>query len=185
MNPARSQKNFSWQTIWDLSKKFQLQEIQRSEEECTILKITIISSKMEWKLYICVQFWVFSDFCDYWYNHKGLCEISEKISWQTIWDLSKKFQLQEIQRSEEECTIVKITTISSKMEWKLYICVQFWVFSDFCDYWYNHKGLCEISEKFSWQTIWDLSEKFQLQEIYKSEDECTIIKMTIKSFKIA
>jgi len=35
---------------------------------------------------------------------------------------------------------------------------------DFLDFLYNQIELCEISKIFSWQTIRDLSEKFQLQE---------------------
>jgi len=35
---------------------------------------------------------------------------------------------------------------------------------DFLDFLYNQIELCEISKIFSRQTIWDLSEKFQLQE---------------------
>jgi len=63
MNPARSQKKFSWQTIWDLSEKFQLQEIQRSEEECIILKITIILSRMVRKCIFMYNFEYFQTFC--------------------------------------------------------------------------------------------------------------------------
>ena len=43
---------------------------------------------------------------------------------------------------------------------------------------YYHIGLCEISENFSWQTIWDLSEELQLQEIYRSEEKTRFVKIT-------
>jgi len=82
------------------------------------------------------------------YNPNVLCEISENFSRQTIWDLPEKFQLQEIYRCEEECIILKITIISSEMEWNHIVIYKFRVFSDFCVFWYNHNEPCEISEKF-------------------------------------
>jgi len=41
---------------------------------------------------------------------------------------------------------------------------------------YMHDGLCEISEKFLRQTIWDLSENFQLQEMYWYKEESWFLK---------
>jgi len=51
---------------------------------------------------------------------------------------------------------------------------------DFLDFLYNQIELCEISKIFSRQTIWDLSEKFQLQENTDGRRKVNLLK--IKQF---
>ena len=79
---ARSEIDFSWQYIWDLSKKFQFQEIHSSREETwksrkshiqpTYLKL--------WGDYS-DNFTLFGIFV-FWIKHKVLCEIWNKFPWQ-------------------------------------------------------------------------------------------------------
>jgi len=123
-------------------------------------------------LHILTDFWLLC----FLYNHNGLCEIPEKFSWQTIWDLSEKFQLQEIYRSEETTRFFKTTQFRDNIACISHIFAYFDRFMNFVCFVQSQWALRDL-KNFSWQTIWDLSERFQLQEIYRSEEKIRFIKI--------
>jgi len=149
-------ENFSWQTIWDLSENFQLQEIYRYDEEIRIIKI--FNFKRIFYTYGVFSFiYEISGILCFLYNHDGLCEIAEKFPWQTIWDLSENSCSKKYTDMRRKVDFSK--TLNFKRNSYIYsIYIHFMRFYRLLCFLYNHDGLCEIPEKFLWQTIWDLSE---------------------------
>ena len=185
LGSARSQKTFLDKHSGTCQKSSCFRKSTDLRRNVQFSKSQRIQSKMAWNRTFYMQFRVFLHFCVFWYNHIGPCEISENFSWQTIWDLSEEFQLQEIYRSEEESGFLKIKGILYEIAYLYIFMYDFPSIFIFRVFLYYHIGLCEISEKISWQTIWDLSEEFQLQEIYRSEEESGFLKFNQFALKMA
>jgi len=109
LSSARSQKNFLWQTIRDLSEKFQLEENTDGRWKVDFLKITRKWPNCDHFNVICIHFWGFLSFSDFLCNQIELCEVSKIFSWQTIRDLSEKFQLQENTDGRWKVDLLRIT----------------------------------------------------------------------------
>jgi len=82
---------FSWQTIWDLSKKIsalgksQLSLTSAISQNQHIMSIIWSLSSILGLYIVFFRIWVFLN------SHEVPCGISDIFSWQTIWDLSKIF----------------------------------------------------------------------------------------------
>jgi len=129
---ARSQRNF-------LDKQSETCQKDYSYKKCSDLKRKLDLSKFvdfRHTSQNCIDLFTFmTDFrllC-FLYHHNGLCEIPEKFSWQTIWDLSERLQLQEIYRSEEKIRFIKIAYFRDNIAYISHICVYFdWIMKFVC-----------------------------------------------------
>jgi len=82
------------------------------------------------------------------YKYDGLCEISEKFLWQTIWDLPKNFQLQEIYWYEEECGFLKTSNFNRNLHLYAIFKAYFLCFSDFCVFCISTMGSARSQKNF-------------------------------------
>jgi len=107
-----------------------------------------------------------------------LCRSHRFFPWQTIWDLLEKFQLQEIYLLEVKGEFIKITDFMTKYHNFHVICIHFQCFSTFACFCIIILSSARSQKNFLWQPIWDLLEKFQLEEIYWLEVKSEFIKIT-------
>jgi hypothetical protein len=156
-------KNFPWQTIWDLSEKFQLEEntdwrwkvdFSKSHRLCHNFQ------QITWFIYHFIGFWPLHTFCIIRLSFAR----SQKIS------LDKQSETCQKSSSSRKILIGGGKWISQNhtdyatVSTFCMILYHFIGFLTFAYILYNQIELCEISKNFPWQTIRDLSEQFQLLE---------------------
>ena len=104
-----------------------------------------------------------------------LCGISDIFPWQIIWELLKVFWTSSTCLSQQKCENPKFTYFYRiRVDFTL-IMFQFGVILDF-SVWYYHEVLCEISDIFLRQTIWDLLKVFWRSSVSLSKQKCGNLK---------
>ena len=117
--------------------------------------------------YVFVPFWI--GFIIFMFCISTLCSARSQINFvgKKIWDLSKKFSFEKITALIPDNKIMKSCLWFHTIE--LFVCLVS-ILIDFvlCMFLYKHLVLCEISNKFCRQKIWDLSKTFSSGEITTS-----------------